>query len=92
MKVRLAESAGFCYGVRKAMDCVLRVSQGKDATYTLGPLIHNPQALEMLETRNIFVTRNIDESLRGKTVVIRAHGVPPDVMKRLREVDRKSVV
>jgi 4-hydroxy-3-methylbut-2-enyl diphosphate reductase len=86
MKVRLAESAGFCYGVRKAMDCVLHVSRGKEATFTLGPLIHNPQALEMLEARNVFVAGEIDESLRGKTVVIRAHGVPPEVLTRLGEV------
>jgi (E)-4-hydroxy-3-methyl-but-2-enyl pyrophosphate reductase len=86
MKVRLAESAGFCYGVRKAMDCVLRVSRGDKTTLTLGPLIHNPQAIEMLEERNVFPVGKIDESLRGKTVVIRAHGVPPSLLKRLEEV------
>ncbi len=83
MKVKLAESAGFCYGVRKAMDCVLDVARGKEVTYTLGPLIHNPQALEMLESRNVFVANAVDESLRGKTVVIRAHGVPPEVRDTL---------
>ncbi|HEX3000715.1 MAG TPA: 4-hydroxy-3-methylbut-2-enyl diphosphate reductase, partial [Armatimonadota bacterium] len=83
MKVKLAESAGFCYGVRKAMDCVLDVARGKEVTYTLGPLIHNPQALEMLESRSVFVTNTVDESLRGKTVVIRAHGVPPEVRGKL---------
>jgi 4-hydroxy-3-methylbut-2-enyl diphosphate reductase len=83
VKVRLADSAGFCYGVRKAMDCVLDVSRGKERVYTLGPLIHNPQALDMLESRHVYVTNTIDESLRGKTVVIRAHGVPPEVKKKL---------
>ncbi len=86
MKVRLADSAGFCYGVRKAMDCVLHVSQGSEKTYTLGPLIHNPQAIEMLESRNVFIAGKIDESLRGRTVVIRAHGVPPDLKKKLDDV------
>ncbi len=86
MKVRLAESAGFCYGVRKAMDCVLDVSRGQEVVYTLGPLIHNPQALDMLESRRVFVTKDIDESLRGKTVVIRAHGVPPEVKQQLADV------
>ncbi|MFA6472821.1 MAG: 4-hydroxy-3-methylbut-2-enyl diphosphate reductase [Candidatus Latescibacterota bacterium] len=85
MKVRIAESAGFCMGVRKAMDCVLDVSRGKNATYTFGPLIHNPQALEMLESRHVYVAGEIDESLKGKTVVIRAHGVPPDVFDKLDE-------
>ncbi|MDP2982099.1 MAG: 4-hydroxy-3-methylbut-2-enyl diphosphate reductase [Candidatus Latescibacter sp.] len=86
MKVRIAESAGFCMGVRKAMDCVLDVSRGKEVTYTLGPLIHNPQALEMLESRHVYIAGEIDKSLRGKTVVIRAHGVPPEVLSKLGEV------
>lgn len=86
MKVRIAESAGFCMGVRKAMDCVLDVSRGKEVTYTLGPLIHNTQALEMLESRHVFIAGEIDKSLRGKTVVIRAHGVPPEVLSKLGEV------
>jgi (E)-4-hydroxy-3-methyl-but-2-enyl pyrophosphate reductase len=85
MKVRIAESAGFCMGVRKAMDCVLDVSRGKEVTYTLGPLIHNPQALEMLESRHIYIAGNIDKSLLGKAVVIRAHGVPPEVLRKLEE-------
>ncbi|MCE5248953.1 4-hydroxy-3-methylbut-2-enyl diphosphate reductase [bacterium] len=86
MKVRLADSAGFCMGVRKAMDTVLDEARGKTVTYTLGPLIHNPQALEMLESRHVFITDRIDGSLRGKTVVIRAHGVPPSSYKQLRDV------
>lgn len=86
MKVRLADSAGFCYGVRKAMDCVLDVSRGKESVYTLGPLIHNPQALDMLESRHVYVANAVDESLRGKTVVLRAHGVPPEVKQRLEDI------
>ncbi len=76
MKVRIAESAGFCMGVRNAMDMVLDASRGKSVTYTLGPLIHNPQAVRMLESRNVYVSECIDESLAGRTVVIRAHGIP----------------
>jgi len=85
MKVQVAESAGFCMGVRKAMDSVLDVARGSDITYTLGPLIHNPQALEMLELRNVHIAGDIDDTLSGKTVVIRAHGVPPSAYRRLRE-------
>lgn len=73
-------------GVRKAMDVVLDEARGRDIIYTHGPLIHNPQALEMLESRGIHIAEDIDESLRGKTVVIRAHGVPPSVYKSLRKV------
>jgi 4-hydroxy-3-methylbut-2-enyl diphosphate reductase len=73
------------------MDCVLDVSRGKEIVYTLGPLIHNPQALDMLESRHVYVTNAIDESLRGKTVVIRAHGVPPEVKQRLMETGANVV-
>lgn len=83
MKVRVAESAGFCMGVRKAMDAVLDASQGKVRTYTLGPLIHNPQAIKMLESRNIYVAGDIDESLAGETVVIRAHGITQECREKL---------
>lgn len=91
MKVRVAKSAGFCMGVRKAMDRVLDVSRGREITYTLGPLVHNPQALEMLETRNVCITDRADETLSGKTVVIRAHGIPPDVRKKLIDIGANVV-
>lgn len=91
MKVKVAPSAGFCMGVRKAMDKVLDVSRGNEITYTLGPLIHNPQALKKLETRNVFIAREIDEDLKDRTVVIRAHGVPPCVIDELREVGANIV-
>jgi len=91
MKVYVAKSAGFCMGVRKAMDRVLDVSRGSEVTYTIGPLVHNPQALKMLESRNIYVAEEIDEKLKGKTVVIRAHGVPPEIRKRLKEIGARVV-
>jgi len=86
MKVRVAESAGFCMGVRMAMDHVLNVSRGREIIYTLGPLVHNPQALKMLESRNVYISNGINESLKGKTVVIRAHGVPPEIRRQLKEI------
>ncbi len=91
MKVRVAESAGFCMGVRKAMDSVLEASRGNVLTYTLGPLIHNPQALKMLESRNVYIAGDIDESLAGETVVIRAHGITLDKRERLSEIGAKVV-
>ena len=78
-------------GVRKAMDRVLDVSRGSEVTYTIGPLVHNPQALKMLESRNVYVADKIDETLKGKTVVIRAHGVPPEMRKRLKEIGARVV-
>ncbi|MCD6307568.1 MAG: 4-hydroxy-3-methylbut-2-enyl diphosphate reductase, partial [Candidatus Latescibacteria bacterium] len=91
MKVRIAESAGFCMGVRKAMDSVLEASRGTAVTYTLGPLIHNPQAIRMLESRNVYVTEDIGESLRGRTVVIRAHGITRQKREQLEHIGARIV-
>ena len=76
MQVRLAKTAGFCMGVRLAMDKVLTIAeQGRGAVYTYGPLIHNRQAVEMLEGKGV---RDLSgcPGASGGTVLIRAHGVP----------------
>ena len=77
MKITIARTAGFCMGVRRAVDMVLDASnKAKEPIYTYGPLIHNPQVLEMLESKQIFRMDTIPESGKG-IVLIRAHGVPP---------------
>ena len=90
MKIVVARTAGFCWGVRRAMDAVLEASarhQGR--VQTLGPLIHNPQALELLGKRGVGIARN-PEDVRDGTVVIRAHGVPIQDLRGLKERQRKG--
>ncbi|WP_309474827.1 4-hydroxy-3-methylbut-2-enyl diphosphate reductase [Dissulfurirhabdus thermomarina] len=83
MKVRIARVAGFCMGVRRAMDMALAASRdAAGPVFTYGPLIHNPSALALLEARGIHVLREIPERGEG-TVIIRAHGVPPEEKARL---------
>ncbi|MGD9686881.1 MAG: 4-hydroxy-3-methylbut-2-enyl diphosphate reductase, partial [Desulfobacter sp.] len=83
MKISIAKTAGFCMGVRRAVDMVLDASnEAKEPIYTYGPLIHNPQVLEMLESKQIFRMDTIPESGKG-IVLIRAHGVPPEDEKAL---------
>jgi 4-hydroxy-3-methylbut-2-enyl diphosphate reductase len=78
MKITIAKTAGFCMGVRRAVDMVLDAANTSDIPiYTYGPLIHNPQVLEMLETKGIFRLDTIPEKGTG-LVLIRAHGVPPE--------------
>ncbi len=80
MKVRLARTAGFCMGVRRVMELALSaVRHHPGPLYTYGPLIHNPQVLELLRSKGIEVLRELPApgSRRGGTVIIRAHGVPP---------------
>ena len=77
MKITIAKTAGFCMGVRRAVDMVLDAANHADEPiYTYGPLIHNPQVLEMLEDKEIFRLDTIPEKGEG-LVLIRAHGVPP---------------
>jgi 4-hydroxy-3-methylbut-2-enyl diphosphate reductase len=78
MKITIARTAGFCMGVRRAVDMVLDAANKSDTPiYTYGPLIHNPQVLEMLETKGISRLDTIPETGKGM-VLIRAHGVPPE--------------
>jgi (E)-4-hydroxy-3-methyl-but-2-enyl pyrophosphate reductase len=78
MKIHLARTAGFCMGVRRAVDMVLDLRReappGPIVTY--GPLIHNPQTLQVLRSKGILEVQSIDEIQQG-TVVIRAHGISP---------------
>ena len=92
MKLIVAKSAGFCFGVKRAMDIAREAAKKypKDL-YTLGPLIHNPQAVEFLDKLGVKVKNRIEHIPRG-TVIFRSHGVSlKDLMKarekRLRIID-----
>lgn len=82
MKVEVAKSAGFCFGVQRAVDSVYsEIEKGKKPIYTFGPIIHNEQVVADLETKGIKVINTVDElkQLNEGTVVIRSHGVPKEI-------------
>jgi 4-hydroxy-3-methylbut-2-en-1-yl diphosphate reductase len=82
-EVRIAERAGFCYGVRLAIDKAKHArEQGKDVT-TLGQLVHNPGIKADLAERGI-LTADLADQVEGGTLVVRAHGVPATEMDKLR--------
>jgi len=85
MKLFLAKSAGFCFGVKRAMDMALEATKKypKDL-YTLGPLIHNPQAVKFLEQLGIKVKNRIENIPKG-TVIFRSHGVSLRDLKKAKE-------
>jgi (E)-4-hydroxy-3-methyl-but-2-enyl pyrophosphate reductase len=90
MSVKLAETSGFCMGVKRAVDMVLDMAQrkGKENIYTYGPLIHNPQTVKILTRRGIIPIQNIDEisaTDTGATIIIRAHGISPQERKKIKE-------
>ncbi len=78
MKVVLAENAGACYGVQRALDLAIEASKSHAKAYTLGPLIHNPGVVADLESLGVHVAESADE-VDEDTIIIRSHGVTPEV-------------
>ncbi len=77
MKVILAKTAGFCMGVRRAMEMVMAESNKKEGPlFTFGPLIHNKQVLDLLEAKGVKATNDTTGLTAGR-ILIRAHGIPP---------------
>lgn len=88
MKVVRAKILGFCAGVRRAVVAAEKaLDENKGQVYTLGPLIHNPVALNKLAERNLKILVESKISLLNSqdTVIIRAHGVPPETEAAIRE-------
>ncbi len=93
VQITVAESAGFCPGVKNAIDKVLELAKSRQRTiYTLGPLIHNKQVIETLKEKNIRAVGSLEEVKdRGAILVIRAHGVPPEEEARIRALGLEVV-
>ena len=91
MEIHVAAHAGFCFGVQRAVEMVYKAARQSDkAVYTMGPVVHNEQVVRDLEMKGV---RIIDDSLRDaetgeaagrdSVVIIRAHGIPEELQKRL---------
>ncbi|HEY8875494.1 MAG TPA: 4-hydroxy-3-methylbut-2-enyl diphosphate reductase [Desulfosporosinus sp.] len=78
MNVQLAAKAGFCFGVKRALDMAERTVE-TSAAVSLGPLIHNQQVVKRLAERGIQVVDTLEEVLENQAVIIRSHGVGPSV-------------
>lgn len=83
--IEIAKTAGFCYGVRRAVDEVYRLAEKKQPIATLGQLIHNRQVVDDLERRGVQVYESVEDIPAGVTVIIRTHGVGEDVIRRIQE-------
>ena len=85
MKLIIAKSAGFCFGVKRAMDMAMEAAKKYPRDlHTLGPLIHNPQAVAFLEGLGVKAKDRIEHVPRG-TVIFRSHGVSSKDLKKARE-------
>lgn len=94
MKITLAKSAGFCFGVKRAVDTVyeqLEMSAAeRQPIYTFGPIIHNEEVVRDLEEKGVTVLESVEEleerAAHGGTVIIRAHGVEKGISEKIKEL------
>jgi len=85
-KIILADKAGFCFGVKRAVDTALKYREKYDKPiYTLGQLIHNNDVVEFLKSKNIYSIEinELDSLKEGDVIIIRSHGISPKILKTL---------
>ena len=91
MKIKLAETAGFCFGVNRAVNTVYELLEDGKMVCTLGPIIHNPQLVDELREKGVRVIERVDEVNGDETLVIRSHGVPESVMREAESLSLQTV-
>ena len=90
MEVTLAKSAGFCFGVKRAVEMVYKEAEKKEQVYTYGPIIHNEQVVADLQKKGVTVLNTIEElkAIEKGIVIIRSHGVSKEIYDIL---DREEI-
>ena len=91
MSIQVAESAGFCFGVNRAVELVERVAKNGKRVATLGPIIHNRHAVAHFEQMGVRVIENPSEATQRDTVIIRSHGVTKAVKEELEKTGAEVV-
>ena len=85
MKIELAEHSGFCMGVRNAiLRIVNEINTSEEEIYVYGPLIHNPQTLDVLGNRGVRTIYSL-EGIEGRQIAIRTHGIPVEEYRQIKE-------
>jgi (E)-4-hydroxy-3-methyl-but-2-enyl pyrophosphate reductase len=81
--ILIAEHAGFCHGVRKAVDKTMATGRGSDGkpVYVIGQLIHNQQVIDQLAAENIKTVQSLSDVPAGSICVVRTHGAPPEMVE-----------
>lgn len=91
VKITIAKSAGFCFGVKRAIDLAQEIASKNKNVYTFGPLIHNPQEVQRLEKGNIKVIEDYSKIEKG-VLVLRTHGIPLDIYENLSKKENIKIV
>lgn len=91
MQITVAKRAGFCFGVKRAIDIAFNLAKDTDkGIYTFGPLIHNPQVIDKLKRHGIFPAEDL-HSVNIKTLIIRTHGIAPKVYEKISKMGYQVV-
>ena len=83
----VAQTAGFCFGVRIAVDMAKQAGEKLEHAYTNGPIIHNKQVVNYLKSIGVEEMQDYSQLKPGDTVIIRSHGVPPKTERMLKELN-----
>ena len=84
-EIIVADSAGFCFGVKRAVGIAEEFAEKGNPAVTLGEIIHNPTVVESLRERGVFPVESVDDVPEGYTLILRSHGVPLSVVEELEE-------
>ena len=84
-KIIVAESAGFCFGVNRAINILYKLIDENKPACTLGPIIHNMQMVNKLREKGVRTIDKISEAKENETIVIRSHGVPQSIVDEINE-------
>lgn len=91
MPVEVAKTAGFCFGVNRAVDILDELTKKEKNVCTLGPIIHNPDVIADFEKRGVRIIDDPSQADKDSTVVIRAHGVPVETREKLKNLGLRYV-
>lgn len=85
MEIKIAKNAGFCFGVKRAVNIAFKLGkQCPNTVFTLGPIIHNPQVVKELEKKSIHMIDDLNKIDSG-TMIVRSHGLPPNLIKQAKD-------
>jgi 4-hydroxy-3-methylbut-2-enyl diphosphate reductase len=90
MEIKIAKHAGFCFGVRRAVDLAEKALENGQKVYCMGSLIHNQQVIEKLEQKGLVTIKTIDEIPKDAIFLVRSHGIDPEIVQKI--VERGNVI
>lgn len=93
MEIYIANNAGFCFGVKRAVklaEKTLNENQNNEKVYSYGELIHNPQVVEKFNKNGLKVIDDFEKEEQG-TIVLRSHGIHPNIKKKMAELGHRYI-